>query len=114
MERLIVAIIQSPRAKKLKEALLADGIRLTEIGSRGGFLGKKSLTLLIGVKQTEVEKVSAAIRKHCQEKEIFIAGESSSEPGTMMEDLPLMKGAAELQVGGALVFVLPVEKTLRI
>ena len=114
MEKLIVAIIQSAHAKKLKEALLAEGIRLTEVGSRGGFLGKKSLTMFMGVKENEVSKVLDAIKKHSRKKDVFIAGESSGEPGTMLQDVPLIKNATQIQVGGALVFVIPVDETLRI
>lgn len=114
MEKLIVAIIQSPHARKLKEALLAEGIRLTEIGSRGGFLGKRSVTLLMGAKQNEVDDILAAIKKHSKKKDVFIAGDSAAEPGNMMENLPFMKNATPLQVGGALVFVLPIEKILRV
>lgn len=108
MKKLIIAIINSRSTKKLKDELLGAGFRITELESKGGFLGKKSTTFVIGAETKHVEKILSIIEKNCKRKEEFIAGAGQSV-GEVLGDVALDEGTAKLQTGGATVFVLNID-----
>jgi uncharacterized protein YaaQ len=113
MEKLVVAIVQSRHNKKLKEALLSEGFRVTELMSQGAFLGKRSSTFLTAVSDAKVESILEIIRKTCKRKSVFVA-DTIADPVASGVDLPLGHDSTRMEVGGALVFVLPIEKTERV
>lgn len=112
MEKLVIAIVQSRHNKKLKEGLLKEGFRATELMSQGAFLGKRSSTFVMAVPEGKVKRVLDIIRERCKRKSVFVS--NAADPGVMGADLPLGSVSAKLEVGGALVFVLKIEKTERI
>jgi uncharacterized protein YaaQ len=105
--KLIVAIVQDEDARAVMDALVADGYRATRISTTGGFLVRGNSTVLIGVADEEVDAVLAILRAHCHARREFVS-----------PVLPLSEGAAarhwvqplEVEVGGATVFVLDVER----
>ena len=102
--KLVLAIINNDDSVKASAALTTAGFSVTKLSTTGGFLMVGNVTLLIG---TDDEKVDAAlniIRKHCAKR---------------MEPMPAVVNAgvpafgyykAEILVGGATVFVTPVER----
>ncbi|MFC1641003.1 cyclic-di-AMP receptor [Patescibacteria group bacterium] len=113
MEKLIIAIINSPNINTVKQALLEKDVRLTEVQSFGGFTGKKSATFYIGAEAKQVDDIIDTIKKKAKRKSEFIAG-GGTDAGSPMPDAPLAKGTAKLASGGALVFVLDAEKSEKI
>jgi uncharacterized protein YaaQ len=105
--KLLVAIVQDVDAREVLEALVADGYRATKISTSGGFLVRGNATVLIGVQDEQLEPVLGILRKHCHARKEFVS--------TVM---PLSEAASarhwmqplEVEVGGATVFVLPVER----
>jgi len=103
--KLIIAVVQDQDSHKLMNALVRENFRATKLASTGGFLRVGNTTFLIGVEDERVEEVLEIIRKNCESREQLIS------------PLPPLGGHAEsyvpypveVQVGGATVFVLPVE-----
>jgi uncharacterized protein YaaQ len=105
--KLVIAIVQDMDARPVLDALVADGYRATRVSSTGGFLVRGNSTILVGVPEEQVEVVLAILRKHCHARREFVS-----------PMLPLSEEAAarhwvqplEVEVGGATVFLLDVER----
>ncbi len=103
--RLIVAVVQRRDLDGLSEALLAAGFSFTHVASVGGFLLEANDTLFIAVDRAAVDTVLRIIREHCHTRTRYLSPISPLlEMGGLFPPAPV-----EVQVGGAHVFVLPVE-----
>ena len=75
------------------------------MASTGGFLQQGNATLLIGVEEEKVAEVVQVIRENCRERSRYLTPMPPMvEPGEFFMPYPV-----EVQVGGATVWVLPVE-----
>jgi len=107
--KLIMSIVNSDDARPLLDSLLRKGHRATVISSTGGFLREGNSTLLIVVDAAKVEEVLGTIRETCRTRTQFVNPlPPVIEPGELYMPSPV-----EVQVGGATVFVLDVERTER-
>lgn len=99
---LLIAVVQGQDADIAIESLLDEGFGVTRLPSMGGFLGRKSATLMIG---SSIENVSQAIKileQNCRKRVAFIA--------MPMENSPLpMPAPTPITVGGASIFTLKVD-----
>ncbi len=103
--KLILAIVQDTDAPGLIKALLERGLQSTKLASTGGFLREGNTTLLIGVEEGRVEEVLELIREKCRTRTRLI---TRGLPLSEAPD-PFLASPVEVEVGGAVVFVLPVE-----
>ncbi len=112
--KLAIIIANRDVERTLTNALLAEKFFLTRIGSRGGFLRKKNITLLLGLAEERVEKLLSIVTTVGSEKNSLVSADTEAPLATEagLPELPL--GAAALRTGGATVFILAVEKTLRV
>ncbi|HLS67466.1 MAG TPA: cyclic-di-AMP receptor [Pseudogracilibacillus sp.] len=101
--KLIVAIVQDNDASRLTKELGKKGFRSTKLASTGGFLRSGNTTIMIGCETDEVDKALDIIKVHCSER---VKRSSTSYPMRASKDYFNMR---ELEIGGATVFVLPVE-----
>jgi uncharacterized protein YaaQ len=67
--KIILVILHGSTCDKLSHQLIDAGFRVTEFSSTGGFLRRKSMTLIVGVAEEEVEKGLALIRSVCPSSE---------------------------------------------
>lgn len=104
--KLIVAIIQDKDSNRLSSALVKANFRATKLASTGGFLRAGNTTFMIGVDDNQVETVMGVIRSSCKVREQLVTPVTPMS-GTTDSYLPL---PVEVQVGGATVFVLPVDR----
>lgn len=104
--KLVVIIASDADTDRLMKTLIAQGYPATKISSTGGFLHRGNATILSGVDATEVDQVLAMVRAECHARTEFVPvqtlpffgeGTSLAEP-------------VEVRVGGAIVFVLDVER----
>lgn len=103
--KLIIAVVQGEDAQKTVIALTDKGISSTRISSTGGFLQQGNVTLLIGVDETQVVDALEIIRENCQERSRYLTPVPPlAEPGEFFMSYPV-----EVQVGGATVWVVPVD-----
>jgi len=63
--KLILVVLRGGDREKLIHRLLDAGYRVTEFSSVGGFLRRKSTTLLIGVPSEQTEHALTIIRETC-------------------------------------------------
>lgn len=104
--QLIVAIVNSDDANGVIDALTARGYRVTRINTAGGFLKESNATLLIGTEPSRVQDILKVLQANSRTRTQFINPlPPVMEPGEMYMPYPV-----EVQVGGATVFVLDVER----
>ena len=108
--KLVVAIVHNEDAGTLVNALLAREYRATRLHSSGGFLRQSNSTVMVGVDEDQVEDVLGIVREACHPRtQIVNPMPPIMEPGEFFMPYPL-----EVEVGGATVFVLPVERFERL
>ena len=71
--KLIFAIVQDEDVDNLTDALIADGFRVTRIGSTGSFLRMGNSSLMVGVEDHQVPQVISIIRRVCPRDQEFTA-----------------------------------------
>ena len=107
--KLIVAIVQDQDTPTLIDELTEKGYRVTKLASTGGFLKSGNTTLLIGIEDENVNEVVDIIESTCKTREITTSLLTVSMPGDTYIPYPL-----EVKVGGATIFILDVEKYVRL
>jgi len=107
--KLIICIVQDQDAGALIDDLTENQYRVTKLSSTGGFLKSGNTTLLVGVEEKDVDSVLRIIEDNCKTREITTSLMTMTMPGDTYMPFPL-----EVKVGGATVFVLDVEKHIRI
>ena len=108
--KLVVSIVHNEDAGALVDALLEREYRATRLHSSGGFLKQSNATVILGVDDDRVDDVMAVIRETCTARtQIVNPMPPIMEPGEFFMPYPL-----EVEVGGATVFVLPVERFERL
>lgn len=108
--KLIVAIVHAEDASALVDALLEGEYRATRLHSSGGFLKQSNASIIVGVEEERVDAVLAIIREQCHSRtQLVNPMPPIMEPGEFFLPYPL-----EVEVGGATVFVLPVDRFERL
>ncbi|MCC6444018.1 MAG: cyclic-di-AMP receptor [Armatimonadetes bacterium] len=104
--KLILTVIHDRDHDKMAEALLSHNFRFTKVASTGGFLREGNMTFLVGVDDSHVDQVIALIGQTCKTREQFvnILPPDAAPLGTMVPS------PVKVLVGGAIVFVLDVER----
>jgi len=96
--KLIQAIVHNDNADAVVNALLAQGFRATRMGSTGGFLRAGNTTIVSGVEEEQVDEVLNIIKQHVKSR-LY---------------MPAQPQAKEVEVSGAIVFVINVERLERL
>ncbi|GAE36545.1 cyclic-di-AMP receptor [Halalkalibacter akibai] len=104
--KLIMAVIQDKDSNRLSDALVRADYRATKLASTGGFLKAGNTTFLIGTEDEKVKDVMNIIKENCKSRDQLVAP-ISPMGGNADSYVPY---PVEVQVGGATVFVLPVEQ----
>jgi uncharacterized protein YaaQ len=104
--KLVVAVVQDKDSNRLSNALVKDGFRATKLASTGGFLRAGNTTFMIGIEDERIAEVMQVIKTNCKIREQMVTPVSPMG-GTTDSYIPF---PVEVQVGGAAVFVLPVER----
>lgn len=104
--KLVLCIVHNRDKGKITEELVRAGFKFTVIASTGGFLREGNTTFMIGVEEDEVEAVNRLVQQNCQAREqlVNVAPIEAAPPGGFLPS------PVEVPVGGAVVFVLPVER----
>ena len=104
--KLVIAVVQGEDAQRTVSALSDQGIGSTRVALSGGFLQQGNVTLLIGVEESQVEATLGIIRANCHERSRYLTPVPPlADPGEFFMAHPV-----EVQVGGATVFVVTVDK----
>jgi len=104
--KLIMAVVQDKDSNRLSNALIKEGIRATKMASTGGFLRAGNTTFMIGIEDERVQDVLEVIKANCKVREQLVTPVTPMG-GTTDSYIPF---PVEVQVGGAAVFIMPVER----
>lgn len=107
--KLIVAIVQNQDSKRLSDEFVEHGVRATKLSSTGGFLRAGNTTFLMGVEDRKVDSVLELIKKNCSTRSQTMMSPPSYD-FTLESDLTY---PVDVEVGGATLFVLPIDQFLQ-
>jgi len=107
--KLIFAIVQDDDALDLVESINEAGFRVTKLATTGGFLKAGNTTLIIGVEKEKVDEVLNIIEKVCKTRNQIVTSPSPVAGSTGV----YVPYPVEVEVGGATVFVVDVDKFLK-
>ena len=102
--KLIFAIVSNDDSSKVAKELTKAKISVTKLATTGGFLMAGNTTFIIGTDDDKVDDVIAIIGKHSKKRTQMVPSSASYGVG-MYTSFPV-----EVQVGGATVFVMNVER----
>jgi uncharacterized protein YaaQ len=108
--KLVLAIVQEKDSGRLIDALTEAGFQATMLASTGGFLRSGNATVLIGVDDAEVDRVLDIVRRTCHTREQLM----SPIPPVVEPVDSYVAYPVKVQVGGAIVFVLQVDRMERV
>jgi uncharacterized protein YaaQ len=108
--KLIIAIVQDDDAGDLIDVITEEGFRVTKLATTGGFLKSGNTTLMIGVEQDKVDKVLSVIEEVCKTREQVVTSPSPVAGSTGV----YVPYPVEVEVGGATIFVVDVDKFIKI
>jgi uncharacterized protein YaaQ len=98
---LVLAVIQPEDAPGLLGALAEAGCGATYLAARGGFLNRHAVAVLALAPAERVAAVIAAIRATCSRRTALVTPVAEAEFGYVPEPI-------EVEIGGAVIFGLPV------
>lgn len=103
--KLIMAVVQDKDSNNLMNALVKGNFKATKLASTGGFLKSGNTTFMVGTDDDSVDDVLEIIRDNCQSRDQLVAP-ISPMGGNADSYVPY---PVNVKVGGATVFVLPIE-----
>ncbi|HET9017770.1 MAG TPA: cyclic-di-AMP receptor [Thermomicrobiaceae bacterium] len=104
--KLVVAVVQEEDAEPLLDALVGAGVGATLIASTGSLLHRHHAAVLVGARDAAVWWILQRIGSVCHER-MQVISPIAGEVWALLDHF-------EVRVGGATVFVLPVERFERI
>lgn len=104
--KLVIIIANDADAEKLTRKLVEQGYPATKVSSTGGFLKKGNATILSGVEASEVDSIIAMVRAECYARQEYVPVQTLPFFG----EGSVMQEPIEVRTGGAIVFVLDVER----
>ena len=104
--KLVVIIASDADAEKLTRKLVEQGYPATKVSSTGGFLRKGNATILSGVEANEVDGIVAMVRSECYARTEYVPVQTLPFFG----EGSVLQEPIEVRVGGAIMFVLDVER----
>ena len=109
--KLIIAIVQDEDSSRLLTGLMQRGIGVTKLATTGGFLKAGNTTLLIGVDESRLEEAIQTIESVCKSRKQITSAQTSATgiSGSGFTSFPV-----EVTVGGATLFVLSVDRFVKV
>lgn len=104
--KLVFSIVSNDDANVVMKELNKEGYSVTKMASTGGFLRMGNVTLLVGTDEENVQTVIDIISKYsAKRKQVVFSAEL--QVGMTAGFMPY---PAEVEVGGATIFVIDVER----
>ena len=103
--KLIIAVAQDKDSGRLIDALSGEQFQTTKLATTGGFLKEGNTTLMIGCQDENVNQALDIIRDNCSQRQQMVAP-ISPMGGNADSYIPK---PVKVEVGGATVFILPIE-----
>ncbi len=107
--KLIIAVIQNEDEDTLVKALEDQRISSTRIGSSGGFLRASNVTMMMAVQNEQIDTILNLLKQHCRRRTRHLYPLLPN-----LEARERFLGSIPVEVGGATVFILPIEQIVKI
>src|SRR5699024_4716449 len=104
--KMVIAIVQDHDSQRLNDKLTKNDFRNTKLASTGGFLRSVTTTFRCRVEDARVDELLRLIDHSCGNREQTVAPVTPMG-GNADSYIPY---PVEVEVGGATVFVLPIEQ----
>jgi len=108
--KMCILVVSDSDANQLMEQMVEAGFSATKIGSTGGFLRRGSVTILSGVAASRLDPLMDLVREVCHARKEFVPVQTLPFLG----DGGFTAEPVEVRVGGAIVFVLDIERFERV
>ena len=109
--KLLMAIIAKDDRAEADRALTSEGFMLTEMGSTGGFLKKKNVTLLIGTTEDRVKLAKEILKKTAGRRAIGMNNSTANIGSGLVQHAETVGGVPlESEIGGCTIFELNADK----
>ena len=99
---LLLAVVQAQDVESAQNALSKIGLTSTRLPSVGGFLGRRNVTLMIGVVEPRKQAAIDALHASCRQRVEYIAVPLESAPLPLPTPTPIT-------IGGATIFSLDID-----
>ncbi len=108
--KLVMMIVSDTDADDLMAALVDHGVSATKVGSTGGFLRRGSVTIFSGVEDAQVEGVLDIVNEICPARTELVPVQTLPFIG----DTAFSAEPIQVRAGGAIIFVLNIDRFQRI
>ena len=103
--KLILAIVHSDYGNEVLGVLNEAGFSVTKLATTGGFLRAGNITLIVGTEEDRVEEAISIFKERCHTRKHIMTAPVSAGMAGMYTPKPI-----EVEVGGATIFVLDVDR----
>ncbi len=107
--KLVFAIISADDSYQVVKSLIDANYAVTKLSTSGGFLRKKNVTLMIGVEDELVDNVIKVIEEFSKSRKETVPFVNPGDTGMY----PITTQMTQVLVGGATVFVVDVDKYIK-
>jgi uncharacterized protein YaaQ len=104
--KLIFAVVQAQDVDGCADALTAAGFVCTRFSTQGGFLDSSNCTLMTGVDDEQVDEVLEILRRRAKRR-VELLDATLPLVGALT---PVMAPPVDVEVGGATVLVVPLDR----
>jgi uncharacterized protein YaaQ len=105
--KVMTVIVQRDDTEPLADALRENGQAFTIVGTTGGFLRQGNTTLFMAIEENRINAVLDLIQTICKKRTKLVSS-SFGLPGESFSVQPV-----EVQVGGAVVFVMSLDQFVK-
>ncbi len=106
--KLVFIIVQDDDTQKLLKELVKNNFMVTKLSSSGGFLKRGSTTVFLGVKDDELDKLKDVVESTCKFRKEMVPSIPVVSQGILSSSR-----AVEVNVGGAVMFVVNLEELIK-
>ena len=106
--KLIIAVVNKDDSQELITKLSDAGFMSTKLSTTGGFLRAGNVTLLIGTENELVDKCLEIMEQCCSKRTRTVSSAVGSSAEHFFTSVPV-----EITVGGATVFIVDVERFIK-
>ena len=110
--KMILTIVRNEDAPLLLNELNEKKYYVTKLATTGGFLKKGNTTLLMGIEDEQVEEVCEIIRQHSGKRQQIMY--TPPAPSNVNVYNSVSSVPVNVEVGGATIFILPVEEERKV
>ena len=110
-KKLVFAILQGDDYEQVVRELNKNGFYVTLLNSVGGFLKKRSVTIMIGLEEARLEVLLAILKEEAGERIETVYQTPAVTGGPMMGIPPTIP--MDVNCGGVTIFVLDMDQMVR-